>query len=69
MREYQILKVENFIDLLEIRDTLQTPIIMIENKESLTTCFIIPTANNILYFYSLGVTQYSLPVKENEKKE
>ena len=68
MKEYQILKVEKFIDLLEIRDTLQLPIIMIENKESLTTCFIIPTANNILYFYSLGVTQYSLPAKEDKKE-
>ena len=52
MKEYQILKVHSFVDLLEIRDTMQIPIIMIENKESLSTCYIIPTTNNILYFYS-----------------
>lgn len=69
MKGYQILKVTNFIDLLEIRDTIQVPIIMIENKEQFVTCFIIPTNNNILYFYSLGITQYVLPRgKENEEK-
>ena len=69
MKEYQILKVPNFIDLLEIRDTMQIPIIMIENKESLTSCFIIPTASKILYFYSLGVKQYALPTTNIENKE
>lgn len=62
MQNYQILKVANFIDLLEIRDTIHIPIIMIEKKEQFMTYFIIPTANNILYFYSLGAMQYALPV-------
>lgn len=69
MKEYQILKVTNFIDLLEIRDTLQIPIIMIENKEQFVTCFIIPANNKILYFYSLGITQYVLPQAEESKEE
>ena len=69
MKGYQILKVENFVDLLEIRDTMHIPIIMIENKENLVTCFIIPTNNNILYFYSLGVTQYALPISQENKEE
>lgn len=70
MKGYQILKVQNFVDLLEIRDTMHIPIIMIENKESLITCFIIPTNNNILYFYSLGITQYALPTsQENEENK
>lgn len=61
MKDYQILKVGNFIDLLEIRDTMHLPIIMVENKENKSACFMITTNNNILYFYSLGVTQYALP--------
>ena len=69
MKDYQILKVKKFVDLLEIRDTMHIPIIMIENKENLVTCFIIPTDNKILYFYSLGVTQYALPTANNEKIE
>lgn len=65
MEGYQILKVANFVDLLEIRDTIHSPIIMIENKEQCVSCFIIPTNNNLLYFYSLGVTQYALPSGKN----
>lgn len=60
MRGYQILKVQKFADLLEIRDTMQLPIIMLENKEQLVTYFAIPTPNNILYFFSISVTQYIL---------
>lgn len=65
MQEYQILKVQRFSDLLEIRDTMQLPIIMIEQKERSITCFVIPTPSNILYFYSIGITQYTLPASKN----
>lgn len=61
MQNYQILRVQHFSDLLEIRDTMQLPIIMLDNKEQLISCFVIPTPNNILYFYSLSVTQQVLP--------
>lgn len=60
MNGYQILKVQRFTDLLEIRDTMQLPIIMLENKEQSLTCFVIPTPNNILYFFSISVRQYAL---------
>lgn len=65
MQEYQILKVQKFSDLLEIRDTMQLPIIMIERKEQCVTCFVIPTPTNILYFYSIGLTQPALPAGKN----
>ncbi len=66
MQEYQILKVQRFSDLLEIRDTMQLPIIMLENKEQLVTCFVIPTPSNILYFYSIGATQPTLPAGKTD---
>lgn len=69
MKDYQILKVTNFIDLLEIRDTMHIPILMIEDKENLVSCFMIPTNNKILYFYSLGVIQYALPSSVEKEKE
>lgn len=65
MQEYQILKVQRFLDLLEIRDTMQLPIIMLENKEQSKTCFVIPTQDKILYFYSIGLTQHALPTGES----
>lgn len=69
MTNYQILKVSTFADLLEIRDTIHIPIIMIEKKEQCLTCFIIPTTNNILYFYSLSITQYALPTGGKHAEE
>lgn len=69
MDKYQIIKVQKFSDLLEIRDTMQLPIIMIENKEQLVTCFLIPTTTNLLYFYSINVKQYALPSGKHKKEE
>lgn len=67
MDEYQILKVQNFTDLLEIRDTMQLPIMMLENKEQLVTCFVIPTSSRLLYFYSITAKQYALPAGKHEQ--
>ncbi len=67
MKGYQILKVQKFADLLEIRDTMQLPIIMIENKEKSVTCFAIPTPSKILYFYSISIKQYALSVGKNDE--
>lgn len=50
---YQVLKVDTFTDMLEIRDTLNQPILMIESKEKNGAHFIIPSNTKILYTYSL----------------
>jgi len=55
MSKSQILKVDSFDDMLEIRDTLQAPILMLENKDKYGVFFIIPTAYNVLYTYALRV--------------
>lgn len=49
----QVIKVESFNDMLEIRDTLKTPILMLENDAKDGTFFIIPAANGIIYAYAL----------------
>lgn len=49
----QVIKVESFDDMLEIRDTLKTPILMLENEIKDGTFFIIPAANGIIYAYAL----------------
>lgn len=69
MQNYKIVKVKTFMDLLEIRDTMHVPIVMIQNKESLVTCFVIPTENNMLYFFSLGVSQYALPESNDDDND
>ena len=52
---YEIVKVDTFTDMLEIRDTIQQPILMIEDKENFKTKFIIPSKNNLMYMFVLKI--------------
>lgn len=51
---YQIINLSTFTDLLEIRDTVQEPILMVEEKTN--TKFLIPT-NNIVYTYIVKIEE------------
>ena len=58
---YQVIYVNTFDEMLEIRDTIQAPILMHEN-EDLTCCkFIIPTDSKLLYVYLISVEGYQDP--------
>ena len=48
---YQLLEVNTFPELLEIRDTLQMPILMYENEDQTCCESVIPTTNGLLYRY------------------
>ena len=52
--KYEQINVSTFTDLLEIRDAMQSPILMIEEKNC--TKFIIPT-ENILYIYTVKIKE------------
>lgn len=54
-KNYQILKVNTFTDMLEIRDTIKQPILMRENDEKTGAYFVIPSSTKILYVYRLKV--------------
>lgn len=62
---YQVLQVDEFTDMLEIRDTLGQPILMTENKEKTGVYFIIPSNTKILYTYSLKVSKIKKQMREN----
>ncbi len=55
IRGYQVLIVDTFDDMLEIRDTTCEPILMVENKEKNAVYFFIPSKTKILYSYGLRV--------------
>ena len=55
MEKYELIMVDKFSDILEIRDTIQEPILMFEISEKLKTYFMIPSRNQILYIYELSV--------------
>ena len=62
----QVLKIETFNDMLEIRDTLKQPILMLENKEKNGTFFIIPATNSIIYTYALRVVDIKAKMEGKE---
>ncbi len=68
MSGYQVLHVDTFTELLEIRDTLQIPVLMYENEDMTCSQFFV-AAENILYLYEIGVCDdYGTPKYKVEKE-
>lgn len=63
-RDYQLLKIETFFDLLEISDKLRQPILMKENIKKQGAYFIIPSNTHLLYVYRIKVSDIQ---KTNKK--
>ena len=55
---YQVLKVDTFNEMLEIRDTLQLPILMHENEDKTRTVFCIPVDGKLLYTFEIKVDNF-----------
>lgn len=53
--EYQVVKINTFEDMLEIRDTIKQPILMKEKEDRTGAYFLIPSATKILYVYRIKV--------------
>lgn len=51
---YQVLQVDSFPELLEIRDTLQSPVLMYENEDQTCTEFFV-LSSGIQYIYKIAV--------------
>jgi hypothetical protein len=55
---YQIVPIKTFVEMLGIRDTIQSPILMWENNDETMTQFLIPTATKLLYVFEIKVDNY-----------
>ncbi len=55
---YQILVLGSFNEMLGIRDTIQSPILMSENADKTRTLFLIPTNTKILYVFEIKADDY-----------
>ena len=62
---YQVIKIDSFTDLLEIRDTIQAPILMAQSEEKKGTFFIIPSPTKLLYIYCLKVSEIEKKLQED----
>lgn len=52
-KDYQILKINSFEDMLEIRDTIKQPILFKESDDKTGAYFLIPSNTKILYVYRM----------------
>lgn len=57
---YQIVPIKSFVEMLGIRDTIQSPVLMWENNDETMTQFLIPTATKLLYVFEIKVENYDL---------
>ncbi len=55
---YQIVPIKTFTEMLGIRDTIQSPILMFENPDQTMTEFVIPTNTKILYTFAIKVENF-----------
>ena len=65
LSKYQILYIETIKELLEIRDTLQMPILLYENEDKTHAQFMIPTDGGTLYMFEVKVENYDEIYKED----
>ena len=57
-RGYQIIMIKTFNELLGIRDTIQSPILMSENRDKTMSRFLVPTDTKLLYVFEMKVDNY-----------
>lgn len=51
----QVIKIDDFTDMLEIYDTIKQPILMKEYPDQIEAVFIIPSNTNIIYMYKMSM--------------
>lgn len=56
---YQLVYIKSFNEMLEVRDTIDAPLLMYENEDATATSFVIPSGMGILYCYEIRVEDYN----------
>lgn len=67
--EYEIIRLQTFVDLIKIKEDLSRPIFMIENKEKTNTIFAITDNTKYMYVFALNLHQELLTEKNEEHKD
>ena len=65
---YQLVPIRTFPEMLGIRDTIQSPVLMSENKDETMTKFLIPTNTKLLYVFEIKVDNYDEIYNKEEPK-
>lgn len=65
----QICKVSSFQDMLEIKESSEKPLLMLENKEKTGTFFLIPVGEGVIYTYAIRVVDIESEIKGTKAPE
>lgn len=69
LKGYQVMKVDTFTDMLEIRETIGAPILMLENQEKNGVFFLIPSGAKLIYIYALKVNEIRKKIDEEKMED
>ena len=61
--------VDTFREMLEVRDTIMSPILMNENEDKTRTLFFIPTNTQLLYVFEIKIDDYDEIYKTEDFEE
>ena len=59
----QICKVSTFQDMIEIKESSEKPLLMLENKEKTGTFFLIPVGEGVIYTYAIRIVDIESELK------
>ena len=59
----QICKVSTFRDMIEIKESSEKPLLMLENKEKTGTFFLIPVGEGVIYTYAIRIVDIEAEIK------
>lgn len=62
---YQIVIISTFREMLAIRDTIQSPVLLSENTDKTRAQFFIPTSTKLLYLFEVKVDNYDKLYKKH----
>ena len=66
LKEYKLLHIDSFHDMLEISETISQPILLKENEEKTGAYFLILTNFGVIYIYRLKVSVIEEAIKNNK---
>lgn len=56
---YRVVRLKTFNEMLEVRDTVNSPLLMYANEDGTATTFVIPTCMGLLYSFEIRVEDYN----------
>lgn len=63
-----VVEVDTFVELLSIRDTIQKPVLMLEDEDKTWAKFVIPASDNLVYMYEMKMGDLEKEIRDLEEE-